>query len=400
MNPLVTSPARRAPAMLPAIGRAAGFSIVELMVSVVVGLLAIMFATRLIVNAEQNKSVSLGGSDQMQNGMLALFSINNDAAQAGWGVNDDLVVGCDTVFSDTDDYELAQITRGGLSVSPLAAVVIANSAGSDQVSLYSGSALSGVGSVRVRSAYAGGNSIDIDTPAPFGFLKDDVIVVAPEPRDGNKCALAQLSASPLASVLSFGAGSTARFNAGTLGSTYGAGKARVYNLGPARLLSFHTWSVQNGVLLMRATNLAGAGAAPVSVVDNIVALKAQYGLDTRVGLAFDPSAGLQVTQWSNTMIDADGDGVAAGAGDFERVAAVRIAVVARSKNAEKADPVTGLCSATTVAPTMFASRAPATVAAVPVSVALTVTGDATDWKCYRYRVFETIVPIRNAGWRP
>jgi type IV pilus assembly protein PilW len=29
-----------------------------------------------------------------------------------------------------------------------------------------------------------------------------------------------------------------------------------------------------------------------------------------------------------------------------------------------------------------------------------VAGDPIDWKCYRYRVFETIVSLRNAEWRP
>jgi type IV pilus assembly protein PilW len=34
------------------------------------------------------------------------------------------------------------------------------------------------------------------------------------------------------------------------------------------------------------------------------------------------------------------------------------------------------------------------------AVSTAVTGDTVDWKCYRYRVFETIVPLRNSGWRP
>eukprot|EP01034_Spumella_vulgaris_P042745 gene42745-53033_t len=125
------------------------------MVAVTVGMLAIMFATRLIVNSEQNKAVSLGGSDQMQNGMLALFSISEDAAQAGWGMNDDLIAGCNTVFSDTAGYALPAADRGGVAITPLAAVVIRNNAsGSDELSLNSGSSPSGVGSVRVSEAYA------------------------------------------------------------------------------------------------------------------------------------------------------------------------------------------------------------------------------------------------------
>ena len=99
------------------------------------------------------------------------------------------------------------------------------------------------------------------------------------------------------------------------------------------------------------------------------------------------------------MIDADGDAVVGGPGDYQRVVAVRLAVVARSKNPEKPG-ADGQCSATTVAPLLFGSASPATVAAVQVTAGVAVAGDAVPWQCYRYRVFETIVPLRNAQWRP
>ncbi|HEY1147038.1 MAG TPA: prepilin-type N-terminal cleavage/methylation domain-containing protein, partial [Pseudoduganella sp.] len=82
--------------------RPRGFSLVELMVAVVVGMLAVIFATRLLVTSEQQKSAAVGGSDSMQNGMLAMFQINTDAAQAGWGINDALVNGCNTLMQDTE----------------------------------------------------------------------------------------------------------------------------------------------------------------------------------------------------------------------------------------------------------------------------------------------------------
>ncbi len=108
---------------------------------------------------------------------------------------------------------------------------------------------------------------------------------------------------------------------------------------------------------------------------------------------------MQVKQWSSTMINADGDGVTGGAGDYLRIAAVRLAVVARSKNPERA-AAGGSCSATASKPSAFGTAAPAGVSAVPVSIDVAVTGDPVDWHCYRYRVFETIVPFRNASWRP
>lgn len=376
---------------------ARGFSLVELLVSVLVGMLAIVFATRLFVSSEQNKAAAVGGSDAVQNGMLAMFSISNDASQAGWGLNDTLLSGCDTTFSDTAGFALPVVTRGAVATTPLAPVIIeSGGSASDRVTLMAGSAMSGVGSERLRDNYAGAGSINVATNQPFGFLQGTVIVVAPEPA-GGKCALAQLSATPPGFTLSFDAGAAFRFNRAALGNAYSAGQARVYNLGPVQQLAFHTWSVVNGNLMLRATDLAGASANAAAVADNIVAIKAQYGFDTRAGAAFDPATGMRVGAWSASMTDADGDGVSAGAGDFQRVAAVRLAVIARSKMPEKPDAVTKQCSATTGPLTVFAGRSPATVAAAPVAVNVDTIAD---WKCYRYRAFETIVPIRNAAWRP
>lgn len=377
--------------------RAHGFSLVELLVSVTVGMLAIVFATRMFVTSEQNKAAAIGGSDSMQNGMLAMFSIGNDAGQAGWGLNDPLLSGCDTTLTDTAGYELPVVLRGGVETTPLAPVVIeSGGTASDRITLMAGSAMSGAGSERLRDNYAGAGSINVATSQPFGYLQGTVVVMAPEPA-GGKCALAQLSATPPGYTLNFDSGAAFRFNRAALGNAYGAGQARVFNLGPLQTLALHTWSVRDGNLMLRATDLAGASASPAAVVDNVVAIKGQYGFDTRVGSAFDPAAGMQVGAWSATMIDADGDGVAGGAGDFQRVAAVRLAVVARSKMPEKPDPVTKQCRATPAPLTVFGSRSPATVAASPVTVNLDTV---PLWQCHRYRVFETVVPIRNAAWRP
>ncbi len=398
----------------------AGFSIVELMVSLVIGLLALMFATRLVVTGENNKEAALGGSDQMQNGMLALYSLSGDAAQAGWGLNDTLVAGCDTSFSDTAGFALATLTVGGAPRTPLAAVLInsgsANPAGGtnpDQVSMYTGTSTAAVGSLKTNGAVgAGATSIPTTTRSPYGFNVGDVLVVAPEPATAanSKCSVVQMTGTPPAPNdfnLNIGAGAAYRFNpAGGLQNAYPLGGGRLYNLGQPARLSLHTWSLNNGVLLLRATDLAGASAQAVSVIDNIVSIKAQYGFDARVVAGvYNPAvpppvgSGMQITQWSNTMTDADSDGITGGPGDFQRIVAVRLAVVARSKRTEKPSS-SGTCNATAALPRLFTTPAPANVPAVPVTVSVAVAGDPIDWKCYHYRVFETIVPIRNAQWRP
>lgn len=378
-----------------------GFSLVELMVSIVIGLLALLFAVRLVTTSEKNQRTEVGGSDSMQNGMVALFSMSGDAAQSGFGLNDPLLTGCDTVFSDSSGYTLTAATRGTATVHPLAPVVIqSNGQNPDSVSFYSGTSMGGTGSVGVLSAYSGGPVVGIDSTA-YGFAQNDVIVVAPD-QAGGQCALAQLSSGPVnvsgSWQLQVAAGAGLRFNTGQLGVAYVGNAARVFDLGQASALSFHSWSVSDGYLQLSATDVSGSGAAPATVADNIVSIKAEYGFDTRVGTNFLPGSGMVVSQWSATMIDADGDGTVGGAGDYGRIAAVRLAVVARSKAADSPGSG-GTCATTTAQPVVFAA-ASGGAAAVPLTLKVAVSGDAHDWTCYRYRVFETIVPLRNFAWRP
>ena len=382
--------------------RADGFSMVELLVSIVIGLLALGFATRLVVRGEVSKQAALGGSDAMQNGVLALFSMERELNQAGWSMNDPLIVGCDTVFADTSAYAMLTAARGGATVTPLAAVVIESNGGApDRVSINSGTSMSNTGMARLSGDYAAGAALDIDR-APYGFTGTDtalaggdVIVVAPEAAGASKCVLAQVSGTVAPGTpngqnrILIAADANNRFNTGGLGIAFPSLQARLFNLGPASSLSFHTWSVDRGFLQLRASNLSGAMAAPAPVTDNIVSLKAQYGFDRRGGAQFTPELGMQVTTWSGVMLDADNDGVIGSAGDYQRIAAARIAVVARSRAPERAN-ASGACAATPNLPTVFGN----------LSVTVAVSGDTVDWHCYRYRVFETIVPIRNSAWRP
>ena len=393
-----------------------GFSLVELMVSVVIGMLALLFATRLVISGEANKDAAVGGSDSMQNGMLAMFSLSGDAGTAGWGLNDRTVAGCNTTFSDQRGYALLGAKRDGVDITPLASVVIqSNGTAPDVISFNSGNSNAGVGSLKMMGDYGGESVLMGDVRGPYGYSPGDVLVVAPQTPD-RPCTVVQMSGlNPAAghdAELLLGAGSQYRYNpAASMAQNYAKNVTFIYNLGRPDLLHFHTWSVQNGVLLLRATDLAGAEQSGASVADNIVSIKAQYGFDNRALPNYDPnpagngtqavvtSTGMQITVWSPTMIDADNDGVTGGPGDYQRIAAVRIAVVARGKNAEKPAPG-GSCSASTALPEVFGNAVPNGVAPVKMTVNVAVAGDPIDWKCYRYRVFETIVPILNSQFRP
>jgi type IV pilus assembly protein PilW len=139
---------------------------------------------------------------------------------------------------------------------------------------------------------------------------------------------------------------------------------RVFDFGPSP--SVLVYSLNNNQLVMQnlISNIQN------TVAEDIIQLQAQYGRDTTA------TADGTVDVWDNT--------VPATADAWSRVLAMRIAVAARSSQFERPDPATGVCNTTTAAPVWSGGT-------------LDVSADAS-WMCYRYKVFETVVPLRNQIW--
>jgi type IV pilus assembly protein PilW len=98
------------------------------------------------------------------------------------------------------------------------------------------------------------------------------------------------------------------------------------------------------------------------------------------------------------MFDADASGVTGDAGDIQRIYAIRFAVVARSGLKEKPDPATGVCNTTTAAPAWAGWNSTCFANGTCTSDPIDLSADA-DWMCYRYKTFETVVPLRNLLWK-
>ena len=113
------------------------------------------------------------------------------------------------------------------------------------------------------------------------------------------------------------------------------------------------------------------GATWSTVASNIVNLQVQYGIATAgrqsVSCWTDATGtACTGTNWANPP-----------AADIARIKAIRVAIVARSS--QRAAPAT-----TTVAPDWFGG-------------AIDLSADA-NWQSYRYKVYQTIIPIRNVIW--
>src|SRR5439155_26213379 len=192
----------------------------------------------------------------------------------------------------------------------------------------------------------------------------------------------------------------ARFNpAAGMGVTYGgantASVARVFNLGnlhddlnfPASqnvtlpVYNLYSIAANNTLTVSNAFVMSGGVPAVNSFADNIVHMRADYGVDD--GPANDGILDRYISATPN----------------WSQVIAIRIAVVARSALAEKPAGGGATCNTTTVYPTW--SGGPPV--GPPVTGTMTNRGfdlsSDPNWQCYRYRVFETTVPLRNWIWK-
>jgi type IV pilus assembly protein PilW len=109
-------------------------------------------------------------------------------------------------------------------------------------------------------------------------------------------------------------------------------------------------------------------------------MKAQYGMDD--GISNGSLSHASYTA-NDGVVDRYVNSLPAS---WTQVLSIRLGIVARSALMEKADPATGICNITTVAPTWAGGT-------------LDVSADP-NWMCYRYKVFETTVPLRNMLWTP
>jgi type IV pilus assembly protein PilW len=129
-------------------------------------------------------------------------------------------------------------------------------------------------------------------------------------------------------------------------------------------------------------NLTVTGSTAINLASGVVALKAQYGIS---------NAG---SQQINAWVRATGATWATpSAANILRIKALRVAVVVRSSLLEK-DNVTTTC--TNNAGTNNGPCAWSDTAANPAPL-IDLSADP-NWQRYRYRVFETIIPLRNVIW--
>jgi type IV pilus assembly protein PilW len=330
----------------------------------VIALLGTIIIFQVFAVSEDIKRTSTSGGDAQQSGLLALFSIERDARMAGFGINYTSLLGCRVIAYDAGpparDFDFllvaAQITDGAGGAPDSVRFVYGNS-----------NLLLAPAKLTLASDVA---SVVHRVDNAYGYLIGDLMIAA-EVGGAKDCSMRQIGALPGATVLLDH--SNGRYNkAGGLTVDYvvwdntSQTGGRLFDFGAAPTVA--TYAVLAGQLTYQ--NLI-ADTAATAIADGIVQLQAEYGKDT------DGDGDLDL--WEATMP------VPPTATDWARVIAMRMAVVARSAQPERPSVAGGPCDTTTAAPTWTAG-------------AIDLTADP-NWQCFRYRVFETMVPFRNLIWQ-
>ena len=213
------------------------------------------------------------------------------------------------------------------------------------------------------------------TKAPGQFLGGSFSTPYP-PATARRVAAPQTRASPCALSLDR-ATAVVSPNVTVAAGVASMANGTLFNLG--QRLSIRAYAVRGGNLTVcdfmanncfdNSAGVVGNPVVWVPVANNIVSLRAEYGSDTTA-----PMDGVVDVYNQTTPTTACG---------WVKTPAIRVALVARSGQFEK-DEVTS------AAPT-WAGTASAT------SVPIDLSANAS-WKNYRYKVFETTIPIRNVAW--
>jgi type IV pilus assembly protein PilW len=355
---------------------------VEIMVGMVIGLLGIIVMMNLFSNFEAQKRTTTGASEIQNDGAIALFSLQRDIQQAGFGISMKNLFGCNVTVVANPPYPATAFTLPAfapLTINPASSVLPTGDANTDTLLVaYGNSSTQPEGEIIISFASA----VPVVTfnskyqPTNVHFLANDEVIFEPVTRP-----------SPCNLTLDSVAGSGPTTVSLKTGVTYNIpvvpdNLGKLFNVGnPVTGTGFKVngYAIRNGNLTFCDYMLSNCTVTAnwTTVANDIVSMRAQYGRDD---VAINPvMSGIVNVYDQTTPLPAS----ATYACDWLRISSVRLALVGRNGQPEK---------------TLVTAAAPlwAGSGTDPINLAANNPPGFT-WQNYRYKVFETTVPIRNVA---
>jgi type IV pilus assembly protein PilW len=362
-----------------------GFSLIELMVSVVIGLIVTLAITGVLVASEERKRTSTSVNDINQTGAYLSYLLDKAIRSAGSGLSERAqdVFGC-TLRVARDGAQVLpaealpapfaafSASNRTLRVAPVLIGKAQSDTGSDVLMVMSGSAGFAESALRVGVGTAGNNLALANT---LTLQANDLLLLA---SSSVGCMVTQAAATPAAGSTQLRLGGTyfADAVAGVTVSDFANGQGFAIALGntATRPPLFQLFGVGVNSTLFSYDLLQTAGAAPVPIADGVVALHARYGVDTNGDQVLDA--------WLDAKDDFSPANLLNGTPEallrLQRILAVRVGLVLRTPLKERS-------------------------AVAPASLVLfqdlgdlkqTFTPGANDAN-FRFRAVEATVPVRN-----
>lgn len=361
-----------------------GVSLVELLVGILIGLVATLAISNLFSGFEARKRTIAGGADAQSSGVLAMYYMQRDAQNAGYGL---------PLYNSTDPSPLlcpidTSINQGGVVINLSPVLIVDGGTGNDIVRIRYGNPASGGASLRATGTMT---APTLDGRL-IGCQENDIVLFHQTPSNPN-CSLGRLQKLNADRTINTLSEINTVPTASPVSILNGADWVRFSCIGA---WNQYEYTVNPALELTRSGGTPGANPFPssaaVPVASDIVALQAQYGITTTI----DPTSGSatasaylnRVDQW----VDATGTfGPTMALIDRNRIRAIRIAVVARDGNLQR-NIVSQACDGAAAG----VSRVCIWQAdAAPANVDLT---SVANWQRYRYRSFEATIPLRNIIW--
>lgn len=350
------------------------------MIGLVIGLIATLVITNVFSKFEQQKRVTTGGADAQTNGSIALYTMRREIENAGYGLpvftQDITPLRCPIDVTYNHDN-----TAGTPEIGLSPVVINEGGANSDNIIVHYGSTMKSGAYVDILTS-DGADDPKVQVSTTLGCTRRDTALIIQEISATTlRCALGRVSAIDTG---------LKQITVNDL-SEEGPSIKAIPVLASFKLACLGAWNetnfeVKDNQLMRTGGTVVGSDeeapmpdATSFPVVSDIVSIQAQYGVSQ-----IDTSN--TVTEWVDAMGIWSKENMTVA--NRNRIKAVRVAVVARSPLRETA-VVSQSCDG-----------GAAGLARVCVWNETTNVNLATDanWQNYRYRVYETIVPLRNVMW--
>ena len=357
-----------------------GLSLVEVMVAVVIGMIGILVITQAYLTSDNFNRATLGEGGAQMNGLVALYSVERDVRMAGWGINHSGALGCGNIYWFYTPSYSANVSGGTLPNIVLAPVVITHNSGTpttpDQITILYSSDSERMLPTTIANFSSASSEVSVD--GTDGFTVGDMVLLVNAA--GTNCTLSKIAAiQAVAQKLQFTSGPYNPSAWGSFPTTY-AKDDTLLNLGTPTL---RTFMVGNGKLQL-SEGLLSTGTATVSdLADSVVDLRALYGKDTN----------------NDNIVDRYDTTTPTTSAGWQQVLSIKVGILARIGNFEKPSVSGGNCDATTAQPTWSGTTVAGLIAVANPFQAIDAATATSQDRCYKYRVFETTVPVRNMIWR-